>query len=52
MYDNIEIYAGDNAVEIIRSRGLNENDIQGIVGASGGPKFLVLNGLDKAILNT
>lgn len=52
MYDNIEIFAGEKAAEIIRDRGLNENDIKGIVGASGGPKFLALNGLDKAILNT
>ncbi len=52
MYNNIEIFAGTKATEIIRDRGLNENDIKGIVGASGGPKFLVLNGLDKAILNT
>ena len=52
MYDNIEIYAGEKAAEIIRSRGLNENEIKAIVGASGGPKFLVLNGIDKAILNT
>ncbi len=52
MYDNIEIFAGEKAAEIIRAKGLNENDIKAIVGASGGPKFLVLNGLDKAILNT
>ena len=52
MYDNIEIFAGDKAAEIIREKGLNEEDIKAIVGASGGPKFLVLAGLDKAILNT
>ncbi len=52
MYDNIEIFAGEKAAEIIRAKGLHENDIKTIVGASGGPKFLVLNGLDKAILNT
>ncbi len=52
MFDNIEIFAGEKAAEIIRDKGLNENDIKVIVGASGGPKFLVLNGLDKAILNT
>jgi hypothetical protein len=52
MYDNIEIYAGEKAAEIIREKGLKENDIKTIVGASGGPKFLVLSGLDKAILNT
>ena len=52
MYDNIEIFAGEKAAEIICDRGLKENDIKAIVGASGGPKFLVLAGLDKVILNT
>ena len=51
MYDNIEIFAGDKAAEIIQDKGLNENDIKAIVGASGGPKFLILSGLDKIILN-
>ncbi len=52
MYNNIEIYAGDKAAEIIRSRGLKENDIKAIVGASGGPKFLVLAGFDKVLLDS
>ena len=52
MYDNIEIFAGEKAAEIIRNKGLKEENIKVIAGASGGPKFLVLNGLDKAILNT
>ncbi|HPS86011.1 MAG TPA: patatin-like phospholipase family protein [Spirochaetota bacterium] len=52
MYENIEIFAGDKAAEIIREKGLKEDDIKTIVGASGGPKFLVLSGLDKSILNT
>lgn len=52
MYENIEIYAGEKAAEIIRNKGLKEEDIKVIAGASGGPKFLVLNGIDKAILNT
>ena len=52
MYDNIEIFAGEKAAKIIRDKGLNEKDIKVIAGASGGPKFLVLNGIDKAILNT
>lgn len=51
MYNNLEIYAGDRAAEIIRSRGLKEEDIKVMVGASGGPKFLVLSGLDKAIFS-
>lgn len=50
MYDNIEVYAGSNAASIIRDRGLNENDIKVIAGASGGPKFLILAGLDRIIL--
>lgn len=52
MYENIEIYAGDKAAEIICDRGLKEEDIQAIAGASGGPKFLVLAGLDRAILSS
>ena len=31
MYDNIEIFAGDKAAEIIQDKGLNENDIKAIV---------------------
>jgi hypothetical protein len=52
MYENIDIFAGEKASEIIRDKGLKEEDIKVIAGASGGPKFLVLNGIDKAILNT
>ncbi len=52
MYDNIEIFAGSRAAEIIREKGLREDDIKIIAGASGGPKFLALAGLDRAILNS
>ena len=52
MYNNIEIFAGDKAAEIIREKGLDEDDIKVIAGASGGPKFLALAGLDKAIMST
>lgn len=52
MYDNIEIFAGSRAAEIISEKGLREDDIKIIAGASGGPKFLVLAGLDSAILNS
>jgi len=52
MYDNIEILAGNKALTIIQDKGLDENDIKAIVGASGGPKFLVLAGIDRIILNT
>jgi len=52
MYENIEIFAGDKALEIIREKGLDKNDISAIVGASGGPKFLILAGIDRILLNT
>ena len=49
MFKNIEIYAGKKAKEIIQDRGLRADDIRVMAGAAGGPKFLVLNGLDKAV---
>jgi len=52
MYNNIEIYAGENAAKIIREKGLKEDDIKAIIGASGGPKFLVLAGFDRVLLNS
>lgn len=51
MFDNIEIYAGKNAAEMISDSGLKEEMISAIAGASGGPKFLVLAGLDQAIFS-
>jgi hypothetical protein len=52
MYDYIEIFAGHNAAEIIQEKGLDKNDIRAVIGASGGPKFLILSGIDKILLNT
>ena len=52
MYENIEIFAGDKALEIIQEKGLDKDDIRAIVGASGGPKFLILAGIDRILLNT
>lgn len=51
MFNNISVYAGERARRIILDRGLREDDISGIIGASGGPKFLVLAGLDKFIFS-
>lgn len=51
MFSNIAVYAGARARKIIRDRGLREDDISGMIGASGGPKFLVLAGLDKYIFS-
>jgi len=52
MFKNIAVYAGSRARKIINDRGLREEDISGIIGASGGPKFLVLAGLDRHIFST
>jgi hypothetical protein len=43
----LSIYAGPTALEIIRRNGLNANQISTLVGASGGPKWFVLYGLDR-----
>lgn len=51
MFSNIAVYAGERARKIIHERGLREDDIAGLIGASGGPKFLVLAGLDKFIFS-
>ncbi|MFA5518933.1 MAG: patatin-like phospholipase family protein [Spirochaetota bacterium] len=49
MFNSIEIYAGKNAKRIIQEKGLKADDIKAMSGAAGGPKFLVLNGLDRAV---
>lgn len=43
----IEILAGAKALKQIQEKGLNPTDIQLMVGASGGPKWLMLSRLDQ-----
>ncbi len=43
------LFAGDKALARIREEGLSPLSITTIVGAAGGPKWLVLAGLDRAI---
>ncbi|MGR6871106.1 patatin-like phospholipase family protein [Pseudomonas sp. HK3] len=43
----IEILAGAKALKQIQAQGLNPEDIQLMVGASGGPKWLMLSRLDQ-----
>jgi len=43
------LYAGPKALAHIKSSGLSPSDIKVIAGAAGGPKWLVLHGLDKYI---
>lgn len=51
MFNNIEVYAGKNAAGNIMDSGLNEEMISAIAGASGGPKFLILAGIDNILLS-
>ena len=41
--------AGEKALEMIRDGGLKADDIDVITGAAGGPKWLVLGSLDRAV---
>lgn len=47
MTDLIEIRAGKQAFQHIQEQGLQPDDIQLMLGASGGPKWFVLQGLDN-----
>jgi len=46
VFDNIEVYAGENAKKHLLDSGLKSDDIKVMAGAAGGPKFLVLTGID------
>ncbi len=47
MTDWIEVRAGVKAFKHIQQHGLNADDIQLMLGASGGPKWFILQGLDN-----
>lgn len=51
-YPSLTIQAGPAALRILRERGLRPEDIQVIAGAAGGPKWLVLSGLDRLIFGS
>lgn len=46
----LDIYAGATALEKIQSQGLSPSLFDTILGASGGPKWFVLAGLDRVII--
>ena len=48
----LTIKAGPAALEQIRSGGLSQKDIRVIVGAAGGPKWLILDGIDRYLFGT
>ena len=43
----LEIYAGDTALKTIKEKGFSPDIFNNFLGASGGPKWFVLYGLDK-----
>ena len=49
MKENLLFQAGPEALEIIRDKGLSAEDIDIIPGAAGGPKWLVLSRIDRAL---
>ena len=51
MKPDFHIYAGEEALAFIRANGLKPNDISMLLGASSGPKWLVLHGFDQYLLN-
>lgn len=50
MKHRLDIFAGPRALRVLAERGLRAADIDVVVAASGGPKWIVLHGLDRAIL--
>ena len=45
----LQIHAGATALKHLRERGLQSADVRVIPAAAGGPKGLILNGLDRFI---
>ena len=52
MFDNITVIAGKNALKILRDEGLDQKRVRVMAGAAGGPKWLILGGIDRVIFNT
>jgi hypothetical protein len=47
----LKVYAGTEALEHIQSNGLKADDITMLLGASSGPKWLALHGIDDYLIN-
>jgi len=52
MADNLIFLAGKKAYGIIKEKGLHPEMVKVIAGAAGGPKWLVLNHLDRILFST
>lgn len=46
---SLTLRAGPDALRLIRERGLRADDVDVVPGASGGPRWLVLAGLDRML---
>ncbi len=49
MYPSITVKAGARALQILRDEGLAPGRVRVLAGASGGPKWLVLAGMDRVL---
>ncbi|MGC9194988.1 MAG: patatin-like phospholipase family protein [Syntrophobacteraceae bacterium] len=52
MSGNLVFYAGPKAMESIGRHGLKPSMVKAVLAAAGGPKWLVLYGLDRALFST
>ena len=52
MPENLVFLAGKKAYAIIKEKGLHPEMVKVIAGAAGGPKWLVLNHLDRILFST
>lgn len=52
MTGRLEILAGTKALSLIRDKGLDPGAVDVVAGAAGGPKWLVLGGLDRAVFSS
>ena len=49
---SLDIYAGPTALKRIRAEGIHQDQFKVLVGASGGPKWFVLTGLDRYLFGS
>ncbi|MCY1046998.1 patatin-like phospholipase family protein [Corallococcus sp. bb12-1] len=49
MSQSLTLLAGPDALRILRERGLRAEDVDILPGASGGPKWLALEGIDQVL---
>jgi hypothetical protein len=51
MSDNLTFFAGHKALAVVKEEGIQPERLRVIAGAAGGPKWLVLNYLDRVIFS-